>query len=109
MIIDGYAAHLEFQQDIIKRPDSLLVSAVGTFDFINRNFRSIERLYNVEFNRDWNLTNPQGDQRFVTLGVNAASNTFGTAYYNFEQLQFSENYKGSRHQLAANTSIKNLL
>ena len=105
---DGYAAHLEFQQDIIKRPDSLLVSAVGTFDFINRNFKSIERLYNVEFNRDWNLTNPQGDQRFVTLGVNAASNTFGTAYYNFEQLQFSENYKGSRHQLAANTKHKNL-
>ena len=105
---DGYAAHLEFQQDIIKRPDSLLVSAVGTFDFINRNFRSIERLYNVEFNRDWNLTNPQGDQRFVTLGVNAASNTFGTAYYNFEQLQFSENYKGSRHQLAANTRYKKL-
>ena len=105
---DGYAAHLEFQQDIIKRPDSLLVSAVGTFDFINRNFRSIERLYNVEFNRDWNLTNPQGDQRFVTLGVNAVSNTFGTAYYNFEQLQFSENYKGSRHQLAANTKYKKL-
>ena len=105
---DGYAAHLEFQQHIIKRPDSLLVSAVGTFDFINRNFRSIERLYNVEFNRDWNLTNPQGDQRFVTLGVNAASNTFGTAYYNFEQLQFSENYKGSRHQLFANTKHKNL-
>ncbi|MDB4280423.1 hypothetical protein N9863_02250, partial [Flavobacteriaceae bacterium] len=105
---DGYAAHLEFMQHIIKRPDSLLVSAVGTFDFINRNFRSIERLYNVEFNRDWNLTNPQGDQRFVTLGVNAASNTFGTAYYNFEQLQFSENYKGSRHQLAANTKHKNL-
>jgi hypothetical protein len=105
---DGYAAHLEFMQHIIKRPDSLLVSAVGTFDFINRNFRSIERLYNVEFNRDWNLTNPQGDQRFVTLGVNAASNTFGTAYYNFEQLQFSENYKGSRHQLFANTKHKNL-
>ena len=105
---DGYAAHLEFQQDIIKRPDSLLLSAVGTFDFINRNFRSIERLYNVEFNRDWNLTNPQGDRRFVTLGINAASNTFGTAYYNFEQLQFSENYKGSRHQLAANTRYKKL-
>ena len=99
---------LNFMQHIIKRPDSLLVSAVGTFDFINRNFRSIERLYNVEFNRDWNLTNPQGDQRFVTLGVNAASNTFGTAYYNFEQLQFSENYKGSRHQLFANTKHKNL-
>ena len=105
---DGYAAHLEFQQDIIKRPDSLLVSAVGTFDFINRNFRSIERLYNVEFNRDWNLTNPKGDRRFVTLGVNAASNTFGKAYYNFEQLQFSENYNGSRHQLSANTSYKKL-
>ena len=105
---DGYAAHLEFQQDIIKRPDSLLVSAVGTFDFINQNFRSIERLYNVEFNRDWNLTNPQGDRRFVTLGINAASNTFGTAYYNFEQLQFSENYEGARHQLAVNTSYKKL-
>ena len=104
----GYAAHLEFQQDIIKRPDSLLVKAVGTFDFLNQNFKSIERLYNVEFNRDWNVTNPQGDRRFVTLGLNTSSKTFGQAYYGFEQLQFSENYKGSRHQLSASSNYKNL-
>ena len=104
----GYAAHLEFQQDIIKRPDSLLVKAVGTFDFLNQNFKSIERLYNVEFNRDWNVTNPQGDRRFVTLGLNTSSKTFGQAFYNFEQLQFSENYKGSRHQLSASSNYKNL-
>lgn len=104
----GYAAHLEFQQDIIKRPDSLLVKAVGTFDFLNQNFKSIERLYNVEFNRDWNVTNPQGDRRFVTLGLNTSSKTFGQAYYSFEQLQFSENYKGSRHQLSASSNYKNL-
>ena len=104
----GYAAHLEFQQDIIKRPDSLLVKAVGTFDFLNQNFKSIERLYNVEFNRDWNVTNPQGDRRFVTLGLNTSSKTFGQAYYSFEQLQFSENYKGSRHQLSASSNYKNV-
>ncbi|MGI9593954.1 MAG: hypothetical protein ACR2MH_05095, partial [Patiriisocius sp.] len=104
----GYAAHLEFQQDIIKRPDSFLVKAVGTFDFLNQNFKSIERLYNVEFNRDWNVTNPQGDRRFVTLGLNTSSKTFGQAYYSFEQLQFSENYKGSRHQLSASSNYKNL-
>ena len=104
----GYAAHLEFQQDIVKKTDSLVIQTVGTFDFINQNFRSIERLYNVEFNRDWNITNPQGDRRFVTLGVNAASNTFGKVFYNFQQLQFSENYTGLRHQLFANTGYKNL-
>ncbi|MGK0385502.1 MAG: hypothetical protein ACI849_000104 [Patiriisocius sp.] len=104
---DGYAAHLDIQQNIITRPDSLIIAAVGSFDFINQNFRSIERLYNVEFNRDWNLVNPLGDQRFFTAGANLVSNTYGTARYNFQQLHFSENYDGIRHELAANTRLEN--
>tara|TARA_B100000795_G_C22806823_1_gene445584 strand:+ start:14195 stop:17611 length:3417 start_codon:yes stop_codon:yes gene_type:complete len=105
---NGYAAHLDFQQNITSRPDSLLLTAQGTFDFINQDFRSVERLYNVEFNRDWNLVNPLGDQRFVSVGANVASATFGTARYMFQQLHFSENYDGSRHEISANTKLKNI-
>ena len=105
---DGYAAHLDIQQNILARPDSLLIAAVGSFDFINRNFRSIERLYNVEFNRDWNLVNPLGDRRYITAGATFNSNRFGAAQYNFQQLNFSENYDGVRHEIVANSNIDKL-
>ncbi|MFT7666245.1 MAG: hypothetical protein ACI9O8_000578, partial [Patiriisocius sp.] len=97
---NGYAAHLDFQQHIMSRPDSLVLTAEGAFDFINQDFRSVERLYNVEFNRDWNLVNPLGNQRFVSAGANAVSATYGSARYMFQQLHFSENYDGSRHEVS---------
>ena len=49
-----------------------------------------------------------GDQRFVSVGANVASATFGTARYMFQQLHFSENYDGSRHEISANTKLKNI-
>jgi hypothetical protein len=104
---NGYAAHLDFQQHIMSRPDSLVLTAEGAFDFINQDFRSVERLYNVEFNRDWNLVNPLGNQRFVSAGANAVSATYGSARYMFQQLHFSENYDGSRHEVSTNTKLKN--
>ena len=94
---DGFAARLDGRQRIFTTLDSLQVDAIGSLDFINRDFRTIERLYNIEFNRDWNLLNPEGDQRFLISGVALNSPKIGTAQYAFQHLDFSENFTGTRH------------
>jgi hypothetical protein len=105
---DGFAAHLEGRQNIITSPDSLIVAAVGSFDYVNQDFRNIERIYNIEFNRDWNLENPTGDQRFITGGAEVLKNKLGSANYRFQNLNFTDNYDGTRHEITTNLNFDKL-
>ena len=45
------------------------VSVKNCIDFIQKDFRTIQRLYRAEFNRDWNLFNPQGNQQQIGVGL----------------------------------------
>ncbi|NHN26548.1 hypothetical protein FIA58_012750 [Flavobacterium jejuense] len=73
------------------------VDSFGNFQFINRDFKTIERLFNIEFNRDWNLSNPLGNQSLLTTGMNLNLKKNGFTKYQFEKLDFSENFSGNRH------------
>lgn len=66
--------------------------------FIHENFNTVQRFQAVEFNRDWNLFNPLGNQQQVGVGL-SLKNDDNYASYSFQQLEFSDNYKGSKHIL----------
>ena len=97
----GFAGRIEFEQSLLSTTDTLKISGLGSLDIVNRNFVNVERIYNQEFNRDWNLLNPTGNQQFITAGIAASHPRYGTAQYEFQQLSFSENFTGSRHVLRA--------
>jgi len=105
---DGFAGRLTAKQQILKTQDTLQINGYGTLDFINRDFRTIERLYNIEFNRDWNLINPMGDQRFITSGVEFFHPEIGGGSYEFQNLDFSENFSGVRHVISSAIQLKKL-
>ena len=105
---DGFAGRLTAKQQLLKTQDTLQINGYGTLDFINRDFRTIERLYNIEFNRDWNLINPVGDQRFITSGVEFFQPEIGGATYEFQNLDFSENFSGVRHVVSSAIQLKKL-
>tara|TARA_R100000306_G_scaffold25079_1_gene28148 strand:- start:10071 stop:13508 length:3438 start_codon:yes stop_codon:yes gene_type:complete len=105
---DGFAGRLTAKQQLLKTQDTLQINGYGTLDFINRDFRTIERLYNIEFNRDWNLINPVGDQRFITSGVAFFQPEIGGATYEFQNLDFSENFSGVRHVVSSAIQLKKL-
>lgn len=105
---DGFAGRLDARQNLFTTADTLKVDAIGAIDFINEDFRTIERLYNIEFNRDWNLLNPMGDQRYLIGGFELNSPELGTAQYTFQNLDFSENFKGTRNVLNGNLRFNKL-
>ena len=74
-------------------------------DLINKNFETIQRLYSAEFNRDWNLENPLGNQALLSSGLELIHPKKGIATYKFEHLNYSENFNGNRHNLFANLSL----
>ncbi|WP_299527442.1 hypothetical protein [uncultured Lutibacter sp.] len=78
------------------------------FDFINENFKSIERIQNIEFNRDWNIETTTGNQKMLSTALALSNKKNSTINYEFENLEFSDYFKGNKHQLFGNLAHKNL-
>lgn len=104
---DGYAAKLKLNQYLFKRDSTWNLSFLVDVDFIERNFKTIERLYRPEFNRDWNISQPSGNQLLLSSGIDLFHAKKGRMNYNFEYLNYSENYNGNRHNLFANLRLGN--
>jgi hypothetical protein len=82
------------------------VDAFANYQFIAEDFSSVERLYNIEFNRDWNLgTTAIGNQSYLVSGLQMALPEKGRMIYQFEKLDFSENFTGNRHLLNASFNL----
>ncbi|RRO15971.1 hypothetical protein [Flavobacteriaceae bacterium 14752] len=95
----GLAARMNITQNLIKTQDSLSLDIGLDVNFIEDNFTSIQRLFNVEFTRDWNIENPLGNQLLTDAytRLNWKDQIFST--YRFKHLEFSENFEGDKHQL----------
>ena len=100
----GIAGKLNFMKRIYSGKYSL--DGFGNIQFINKDFKTIERLFNIEFNRDWNLTNPLGNQSLVTSGLQFTFKKNGFAKYQFEKLDFSDNFSGNRHIIESFIKLK---
>ena len=105
---DGFAGRISAKQTLLTTTDTLQVNALGSLNYIQKDFKTIERLYNVEFTRDWNLTNPMGDQSFVTAGIELTHPKVGGGRYEFQNLNYSENFNGTRHLIASDVRLKKL-
>ncbi|WP_027138287.1 hypothetical protein [Gaetbulibacter saemankumensis] len=102
---DGFAGKLNINQNIIKTDSLWSLEVFGNADHIQKNFKTIEQLYNAEFNRDWNLgnldgtstTKISGNQTLMRTGIKLYHPEKGQTTYEFEHLGYSNNFKGNRH------------
>jgi len=108
----GLAGKINAKQGIFSKRWQM--DAFTNYQFIQNNFRSVERLYNIEFDRDWNLGSAGiGNQSLLVSGLQLdlnpkpKSTNKGLVLYQFEKLDFSENFSGSRHVLNGLFRIKN--
>jgi len=111
---DGFAGKFTLKQNIVQTDSLWNLSALVDADFIQKDFETIQRLYRAEFNRDWNLdrtedadnsTTNYSNQLLFTTGLRLAHSKKGVATYNFEHLNYSENFTGNRHNFTANLHL----
>lgn len=83
------------------------VDAFANFQLVQKDFRTIERLYTIEFNRDWNITSLEGNQSYLVSGLSFNLPQKGALTYQYENLNFSDNFSGNRHTINGNFKLKN--
>lgn len=101
----GIAGKLNFKQRLFSK--KWQIDAFGNYQYVQENFKTIERLFNIEFNRDWNLTTFAGNQRLLINGVDFILLEKGKLTYQFEKLDFSKSFSGSRHIINGIFGLKN--
>lgn len=87
------------------------VDAFANYQFVQKEFRTIERLFNIEFDRDWNLngiTTSDGDQGYLVAGTTFRLPKRGQLNYQLEQLELQGSFTGTRHVIDANYSYNGL-
>lgn len=102
---NGFAAKLKLRQHLVQNDSLWNLTAMVDTDFIEKNFKTVERLYQAEFNRDWNLENSSGNQLLFTTGLQLFHAKKGEAIYSFEHLNFEGNFNGNKHNLLANLRL----
>lgn len=104
----GTAAKIQTQQRLNKATSKWNLDVLGNLDYIGKNYTSIERLYNVEFQRDWNIFQPSGNQLYLDAGVKLQNNEKGSFQYQFQHLDFSESFTGNRQVFSTSAQLGKL-
>lgn len=101
----GLAGKINARQRLYSK--KWLIDAFAHFQFVQQEFRTIERLFTIEFDRDWNLSNPTGNQSLLVSGLDFKLPQKGLLTYQFEKLDFTGSFSGSRHVLNGSFQLKN--
>lgn len=108
----GISAKINAKQRLFSKKWNL--DAFTNYQFIQQSFRSVERLYSIEFDRDWNLnTVATGDQSLLSTGLlfqlkpSLTNYNRGNVAYQFEKLDFINSFSGTRHLLNGRYTTKN--
>ena len=109
----GVATQFSIAHQFLKSSQKWKLNLATDIDYIQKNFRNLEGMYNPEFNRDWNLEQPTnyqlvtdlGDQVFIKTSVQLLHPELGQFNYHLQRLSYNENYDGSRHMFLAKLKL----
>ncbi len=93
----GFAGTLNWNQMLSDK--KWKVKSILNLEYVDANFNTIERFRNVEFNRDWDIVNLLGSQQLFEAAVNIEKDSLNALQYSFENLQFGEDFDGTKHNL----------
>ncbi len=107
---NGFASKLNYKSQYIINESKL--KAFIDLNYIENTFQPIERIFDVEFNRDWDLNKTiirNSDQLFSNIGLDLINKKIGTIKYGWENLKYYNHYNGIKNSISFNSNnIKNL-
>ncbi len=103
---NGIASKIGWDQVIVQKEWELKSSL--KYDYINKDFKTIERIENIEFDRDWNITRIYGNQQLIRAGLSLSNKKNSLVNYEFSNLKFADDYMGNNHNLIGNYIKNNL-
>jgi len=77
-----------------------------SYENINKNFNSVERLRQIEFNRDWNIQKTFSNQSLVSSGLIYEKDSTGFVSYEFSNLNYLNFFNGNKHVFNSNINLK---
>ncbi len=104
----GLAGRLNIQQNILQTKDTLALDVGVDVNYIDKDFTPIQRLFNVEFRRDWNIDNALGNQVLTDVYTKMNWKNKLNSTYRFQQLDFSESFSGNKHVLNSKMDLEKL-
>ncbi len=86
----------------LKKP--LILQTVFDYEFVQKAFRPVERLRNVEFNRDWSLPYDilPADEHLLNASLQLGDKSDNHLKYDYATYNRSDNYSGIRHSVFNN-------
>jgi hypothetical protein len=103
---DGFASQFNWNQVLFSKKWEL--KSQLSLDYIDAYFKSVQRIQNIEFNRDWNLDNLTGNQQLITSGLTLSNKKNSNINYAFENLTLGTGFTGNKHYLFGNITQNNL-
>jgi hypothetical protein len=99
----GIATLIGWQQTLIDKRWQLKSDV--NFEFKHQNFFSEQGFESIEFNRDWNLISTLGNKSLLQTKFSLSNKQNNSISYSFNQLNYSENFHGSKHVLSSKIQI----
>jgi hypothetical protein len=99
----GIAGKINLEQRLFSK--KWKVDYFANYQLIQRQFKTIERLFSIEFDRDWNLNNPVGTQSYLVSGLRFNLPEKGVVTYQFENLGFKDSFSGTRQVVNGNLNL----
>lgn len=100
----GWAASVQGKQRLLNK--KWTIDAFSNIQFIHQDFKALERIFNIEFDRDWSLDEQLGNQSLLTFGLLIKPNDKSLFTYQIDRMEFSQSYNGLKNRLAG-TYVKN--
>ena len=98
---EGLASKINYQS--VNKTKHFNIKTNLDINYLDNNFQTIERIYNTEFNRDWdfseNISNDY-NQLFSNATIEFNNIKIGSLLYKFENLNFEDYYKGTRNSIS---------
>ncbi len=104
----GWAAKFQLSNEKMIRPSKKLQLNTGLdYEYVQRKFKLLERLRNVEFTRDWGLPfSPQTvDENIIKASASLKNGVGHSVAYQFINYHRSDNYNGFQNSILHTASL----